>query len=189
MAHRLGYEFVHDIRIGRGPLAFRFGLDAYIAGSGVVRVGPSVQSGRIFDQGALIALWGEALCFPASWDRREDVRWEPIDDTTARLVVNGPEGQLPITVGFHPGSGCPAWCEAERYKGTGPKVRWRGISTDWARWADGVIAPGRFRAHWADEPAPWIDLRVRSLRVNVPVDRVLALGERAMRGALALSPR
>ena len=28
MAHRLGYEFVHDIRIGRGALSFRIGLDA-----------------------------------------------------------------------------------------------------------------------------------------------------------------
>ena len=70
MAHRLGYEFVHEIRIGRGRLSFRFGLDAYVDGHGLMKVGPSVQTGIEFDQGALIALWGEALGFPAAWERR-----------------------------------------------------------------------------------------------------------------------
>ena len=76
MAHRLGYEFVHDIRIGRGALSFRFGLDAYVGGHGLMKVGPSVQTGVEFDQGALIALWGEALGFPAAWETRSDIRWE-----------------------------------------------------------------------------------------------------------------
>ena len=40
MAHRLGYEFVHEIRIGRGALSFRFGLDAYVGGHGLMKVGP-----------------------------------------------------------------------------------------------------------------------------------------------------
>ena len=102
MAHRLGHEFVHEIRIGRGALSFRFGLDAYVGGHGLMKVGPSLQSGIEFDQGALIALWGEALCFPAAWDRRSDIRWEPVDERTALLVVQGPEGEIPITVGFDP---------------------------------------------------------------------------------------
>src|SRR6188508_1542026 len=95
MAHRLGYEFVHEIRIGRGALSFRFGLDAYVDGHGLMKVGPSVQTGIEFDQGALIALWGEALCFPAAWERRTDIRWEDVDERTVRLVVDGPEGEIP----------------------------------------------------------------------------------------------
>ena len=143
MAHRLGHEFVHDIRIGRGRLSFRFGLDGYVGGHGLMKVGPSVQTGVEFDQGALIALWGEALGFPAAWEKRTDIRWEAGDQHTARLVVPGPEGEIPITVGFDPDTGCPAYCTAHRYKTTGPKVGWTGRFTDWRRFDGGVLAPGR----------------------------------------------
>ena len=61
MVHRLGREFVHDIRIGRGPLSFRFALDAYVEGHGLMKVGSSVQSGIKVDQGVLVGLWGEAV--------------------------------------------------------------------------------------------------------------------------------
>jgi hypothetical protein len=184
MAHRLGYEFVHDIRIGRRPLTFRFGLDAYVAGHGLMKVGPSVQTGAEFDQGALIALWGEALCFPASWAGRRDIRWEPVDDDTARLIVRGPEGDIPITVGFDPQTGCPASCEADRYKAAGPKVGWIGRFSDWRHFdTRGVLAPGRFEVQWADEPRPWIEIRTKSVSVDTPIDDVLRLGIQAFRAA------
>ena len=181
MAHRLGYEFVHEIRIGRGALSFRFGLDAYVGGHGLMKVGPSVQTGIEFDQGALIALWGEALCFPAAWERRTDIRWEAVDEHTARLVVQGPEGEIPITVGFDPSTGYPASCTADRYKAKGPKIGWTGRFGDWRRFDGGVLAPGRFEVQWADEPYPWIEIRTTSVSVNAPVDDALRLGRDAFR--------
>jgi len=180
MCHRIGREFVHDIRIGRGRLSFRFGLDAYVDGHGLMKVGPSLQTGIEFDQGALIALWGEAVGFPSAWDGRPDVRWEAVDDLTATLVVPGPEGEIPITVGFDPETSFPLVCEADRYKATGPKVRWRGASSEWRRFAGGVLAPGRFEASWADEAFPWLELRTTSVAVNVSVEEALALGRRAL---------
>jgi hypothetical protein len=183
MAHRLGHEFVHDIRIGRGVVSFRFGLDAYVDGHGLMKVGPSVQTGPHFDQGALIALLGEALGFPSAWEHRDDVRWEEVDDTTARLIVPGPEGEIPITVGFDPATGCPATFEADRYKSAGPKVRWIGQSSNWRRFAGDVLAPGRFTAQWADEPRPWIDIQTRALSVNAMVDDALRLGRDALHAA------
>ncbi len=182
MAHRLGYEFVHEIRIGRGALSFRFGLDAYVGGHGLMKVGPSLQTGIEFDQGALIALWGEALCFPAAWERRTDIRWEAVDERTARLVVEGPEGEIPITVGFDPVTGCPASCTADRYKANGPKVGWTGRFSDWRRFEGGVLAPGRFEVQWADEPYPWIEIRTTSVSVNAPIDDALRLGRRGVPG-------
>jgi hypothetical protein len=181
MAHRLGYEFVHDIRIGRGPLSFRFGLDAYVDGHGLMKVGPSLQTGIEFDQGALIALWGEALGFPAAWERRTDIRWEGVDEHMARLVVAGPEGEIPITVGFDPETGCPAYCTADRYKAKGPKVGWTGRFGDWRRFDGGVLAPSRFEVQWADEPYPWIEIRTTAISVNAPVDDALCLGREAFR--------
>jgi hypothetical protein len=180
MWHRVGRAFVHDIRIGRNPLAVQLGLDAYVDGRGLMRVGSSTNVGPHFDQGALIALWAEALCFPSAWEVREDVRWEPVDDRTARLVVPGPEGEIPITVGFDPGSTCPISCAADRYKATGPKVGWVCSFHGWRRWPGGVLAPSRFRAQWADEPFPWIDIRTTDVRTNVPVEASLARGRRAL---------
>jgi hypothetical protein len=181
MSHRLGREFVHEIRIGRGWLSFRFGLDAYVDGRGLMQIGPSFHTGPTFDQGALIALWGEALTFPQTWQSRDDIAWGPIDHGTATLIVPGPEGEIPITVGFDARTGLPAWCEADRYKGDGPKVRWRGTFGDWHRFDGGVLAPGRFEARWADEPEPWIDLRITSVGVDVPVDATLDTGRRRLR--------
>jgi hypothetical protein len=176
MFHRVGQAFVHDIRMGVGPFSFRMGLDAYVDGRGLMKIGPSVNAGVAFDQGALIALWGEALGFPSAWEGRDDVRWEPVDADTALLIVAGPEGDIPITVGFDPATGVPAFCEADRYKSNGPKVRWRGTSSDWRRFPGGVLSPGRYSAAWADEPYPWLEIQIDSVRVNVPVDAKLDEG-------------
>lgn len=180
MVHRLGHEFAHEIRIGVGRLSFRFGLDAYVDGHGVMRIGPSVQTGVEFDQGALIALWGEALGFPSAWMDRPDVRWEAVDPDTALLVVRGPEGDIPITVGFDKATGYPAFCEAERYKARGPKVGWRGTYRDWRRFDSGVLAPSRFEVHWADEPWPWLEIQTESVRANVPISAALEFARRVL---------
>jgi hypothetical protein len=178
--HLLGVAFIHDIRVGVGRWSLPIGLDAYVDGRGLMKVGRSVQTGTEFDQGALIALWGEALAFPWAWDLRDDVRWEPVGDDTARLLVPGPEGEIPISVAFEPASGYPAVCEADRYKSRGPKVRWRGTMSQWQRFEQGVLAPGRFEAEWADEPRPWIVLRTESVRVNEPVTDALDVGRKAL---------
>src|SRR3954467_8730916 len=96
MTHVLGEAFVHDIRIGRPPFAFRFGLDAFVDGHGLVRIGRTAHSGPRIDQGALIAMWGEALVFPDAWVGRSDVTWEAIDEHRARLITPGPAGRVAI---------------------------------------------------------------------------------------------
>ena len=104
-------------------LSFRLGSDAYVGGHGLMKVGPSVNTGVEFDQGALIALWGEALVFPAAWETRTDIRWEPGDEHTARLTIEGPEGQIPITVGFDPNTGFLGVLHRRSLQGHGPEDR------------------------------------------------------------------
>lgn len=188
MSHLVGHAFVHEIRLGRRPLAFRFGLDAYVDGHGLMQVGPSLQHGLEFDQGALIALWAEILAFPAAWQDRSDLRWEPLDEAHALLVVPGPEGEIPITVGFDTASGLPITFEADRYKADGPKVRWIGRTAAWGRFEGRVLAPARFTAQWADEPDPWLEMTVRRVRLDVPVDGALARGRSALARAEAAIP-
>lgn len=169
MVHRLGEGFVHDIRIGRRPLAVRVGLDAFVDGQGVVRIGRSVKRGSTYDRGALIAMWGEALVFPPAWLDRADVRWEAIDAVVARLVVPCDDGHVPITVSFDPLTGLPDLCLADRHKGDGSLTPWAGIWRDW-QVADGVLAPRRLVVRWLDEPDPWLAITVRSIHIGAPVD-------------------
>ena len=181
MSHRLGFAFVHEIRIGRGAFSHAIGLDAFVDGRGAMIVGRSRQTGSTFDQGARIAMWGEALTFPASWLRRTDVGWESVDARTARFIVPSPDGDIPILVSFDPRTGMPTSCAADRYKGVGPLTRWYGAWSDWRVGPEGVLAPRRMQVRWADEAHPWLTIRVTRLAVNTPVGETFDRARAAIR--------
>jgi hypothetical protein len=185
MSHRLGVAFVHEIRIGRGVLSYPIGLDAFVDGRGAMIVGRSIETGPSFDQGARIAMWGEALTFPASWLGRTDVGWESLDARTARFIVSSPEGDLPIDVSFDPRTELPTSCVADRYKGSGPLTRWYGAWTDWAIGPEGVLAPRRMQVRWADEPQPWLTIRVDRIAVDTPIDATIERARAALRAPIA----
>lgn len=173
MSHLLGEAFVHDIRIGSSPLAFRFGLDAFVDGQGLVRIGRTVHSGARIDQGALIAMWGEALVFPSAWLERQDVAWQRVDEHASRLVVPAPSGSVSMDVDFNPATGLPSSCRADRYKDAGPLTPWIGRWSSWRPAGRGVLVPRRMEVRWLDEPKPWLDIRVRHVLLDAPVDAEL----------------
>lgn len=185
MSHRLGESFVHRIRVGRGSLSIPFGTDAFVEGRGLMQVGRSVQLGPTFDDGALIAMWGEALVFPTAWLHRTDVRWDAVDERTAVLVVSGDRGDVPLTVRFDPRVGFPTSCEADRHKGSGPRVGWCGRWSRWRPTRAGVFAPSRMDVQWADEDRPWLELWVTSIQPNGPVDDDLACARHVLDAAVA----
>jgi hypothetical protein len=170
MTHVLGQAFVHDIRIGRPPIAFRFGLDAFVDGRGLVRIGRATQCGERIDQGALIAMWGEALVIPEAWMTRPGVVWDTIDEHSARLVVPCPAGSVGMDVEFNPATGLPSTCRADRYKGDGPLTPWTGRWSAWRPAGRGVLVPRRMEVRWLDEPKPWLDIRVRRVLLDAPVE-------------------
>jgi hypothetical protein len=180
MSHRLGEAFVHRIRIGRGRCAIPFGMDAYVDGHGLMQVGPSVQVGPAYDDGALIAMWGEALVFPSAWLTRPDVRWDAVDAHTAALIVRRDHGDIPLTVAFDATVGFPVSCEADRHKGSGPRVRWTGRWSRWRPTRAGILAPSRMDVQWADEDRPWLDLRVTSIELNGIVEQDIADARRVL---------
>ena len=183
MSHVLGEAFVHDIRIGRPPLAIRFGLDAFVDGQGLVRIARAAQTGERIDQGTLIAMWGEALVIPHAWMNRADVAWTPIDAQAARLVVPGPTGPVAMDVDFDPVTGLPVTCRADRYKGDGPLTPWLGRWSSWRPAGRGVLVPRRMEVHWLDEPRPWLDIRVQRVLLDVSLEAELER-VRAIRAAM-----
>lgn len=183
MIHRLGFDFVHDIGLGFGPFTIRLGLDALVDGAGIMKIGPVTDVGPTIDQGALISLWGEALGFPCAWDRLPGLRWDAVDADAARLCIPSPDGTVELTVLFDPATGYPATCEADRHKGRGPKVHWCGSYLDWRRFDRGVLAPARFLVEWADEPRPWLDVRVERVLVDGPIAPDIERARRAIAAA------
>ena len=143
MSHRLGTAFIHRIRVGRGLLSVPIGMDAYVDGRGFMKVGPSAQASPTFGEGALIAMWGEALVVPSAWLNRSEVRWDAVDAETAVLAVTGEHGEVPLMVTFDTQTGFPTSCEADRHKGSGPKVRWVGRWSRWRPAGAGILVPSR----------------------------------------------
>jgi hypothetical protein len=67
MRFRLGVGYVSDLRIGLGPLTAIRGLDTYVDGTGMTRVGHRADLGHEIDQGAFLALWAQSVLFPGAW--------------------------------------------------------------------------------------------------------------------------
>ena len=190
MSHRLGYAFVHEIRIGRGPFSRQIGLDAFVDGRGAMIVGRSTQTGRTFDQGARIAMWGEALTFPASWLGRTDVGWESVDEGIQSDLAREGAAADPSRGRTHSRDGAREECAAgdgqpqgrrihasqviSTVSRSGPTCPWLARSTNRAtgggRTLDGAAPerPMRLRCHYrsfdGDESASWSPPRFWSAR-------------------------
>ena len=170
MRFQLGVGYVSDLRIGLGPLTAIRGLDAYVDGTGITRVGRQTDTGREIDQGAFLALWAQSLLFPTAWARLPGLRWLAVDDTRALVALPFAGGTETGFVHFDPdGPAFPVAFEADRYKVVGgSKVRWRADYGEW-HWRDGLALPTRMVVTWAGDAGPWFDMRIESMTPNAEV--------------------
>ena len=116
---------------------------------GVVENDPGVDSAA--NQG----LWGETFAFPSVFLTDRRVRWEGVDDTTARLYVPFGEEKQVFTVTFDPQIGGLRRMETLRYRDKDfGKIRW------WGETVQGKGHDGRpatyFAVTWEDEGTPWL---------------------------------
>jgi hypothetical protein len=117
-----------------------------------------VQEGNPkLDQGGNLGMWAEMLhWFPASLLSDPRVRWEPVDDETALLVVPFKEQQERFVVRFDPTSGQIRYWEVMRYKdGNGDKTLW-------------------VNGAWFDDGRPWAVFDSEEVVFNVAVDTSFA---------------
>ena len=176
------YRFTHDA--GRGYRhyieATWFGLpfmkvnERYVDGESLIEI-PVVgtDSGPKVEQAANLGMWAElSAAAPSVLVTDPRVRWLPIDERTAALVVPFGDGETDsFTARFDPATGDLATLEAMRYRdsSSSAKVLWIARTEP-----GGTLTEARLgsvgSATWLDMGSPWAYFTTEDLRYDVDVD-------------------
>jgi hypothetical protein len=120
---------------------------------------------------ANLGLWAETFA-SAPWVLVTDprVRWEPIDETHARLVVPFEDNEQSFIAAFDPESGLLISLDTLRWHAADSpeKVGWLTETLEWADFGLGPVSAAG-AATWADEGTPWAIFHTDQLIYNVDV--------------------
>ena len=132
------------------------------------------------DMAANLALWGESVWLPSVLITDPRVRWEAIDDTTARLIVPFGEKEDAFAATFDPQTGLIRAMEAMRWKEptSEAKTLWRNELLGWHTF-HGIKIPSSVATTWLDEGTPWAVWTIDDVAYNVDASGIL--GDCSMR--------
>ena len=170
-SHVTGQHYRHYIELtvfGRRLMAVN---EWFLDGHARLELPFGVSEGANVDQGANLALWAEAMWMPSVWVTDPDVRWEPIDTNSARLLVPFRDDEETFTVQFDPDTGLLSSLQSMRFKGAqdSDKTSWINKAVEWGE-VNGHPVPLRAEVTWADEGSPWARLRTEDVRYNADLN-------------------
>ena len=173
LVHRPGYEFERYMEITWFGLPVLKAIDRYVDGVGMTGPVGRAATGPAVDQGANLILWAEAPLMPSLWLTDRRIRWEAVDDTTARLIFPFGDGQDELTVHFDPESGLVARMIALRYRDEkSGNIPWRVDFLSWQT-VNGAKLPARIAVPWEDQGEPWSYWNLEDFYWNVDVSETL----------------
>jgi hypothetical protein len=170
--HEAGRNYRHYIEACWMGIPFLTVNESYLDTNSLIDI-PIIgkDSGPKVEQAANLGLWAESWQLPAILVTDPRVRWEPIDEDTALMIVpfkDGREDQF--VVRFDPESGRPTWTESMRYQNSSSaeKILWMTHNDAFGKLGDyelGTVGS----ATWMSDGKPWATFTLEDVRYNVDV--------------------
>ena len=173
--HIAGQAYRHYIELTWFGLPIIKANERYIDGKGFMDIQIiGTDKGEKIDQAANLALWAESSKFPAIYLTDPRVHWEPVDDSTAILVVPFNQTHEHIVVRFDAETGLITWLESMRYQSSKSqsKVLWLNHALD-PEIRDGKPVEQKGAVIWMDDGKPWFILTVEDMVFNVDVQEYI----------------
>jgi hypothetical protein len=181
--HHAGYDYRHYFEVTWFGLPILKVNESYLHGKSLFELPFGTQDNDAsVNQGANMALWAEAIWFPAIWVTDPRVRWQSIDEQTAVLFVpyGTEDKEENFIVRFDPDTGLFAGMEGMRCREAGQpdkKVLWL------TRTVPGPTIPGSplsatGSVTWLDQSFPWAVFTLEDISYNVDIsDYIRQKGE------------
>jgi hypothetical protein len=168
--HVAGKDYRHYIETTFLNIPFMKINERYIDGKARMELPFGTDEGDKLDQAANLGLWAETIWFPAVFLTTPRVKWQPVDDNTALLIVPFNETTDSFIVRFDPETGFVTWLESMRYKDSKStvKILWINHTTEIAN-IDGKLSFKTGSITWMDDGKPWAFFTVENIVLNADV--------------------
>ena len=168
--HQVGQDYHHYFELTWFGRTIGTGNERYLDGKSrlALPMGLSDEDPQV-DQAANLSLWAEYVWLPAVFLTDPRVRWEPVDEQTALLVVSFGDQFERFVARFDPVIGRLHMLEAMRYKDSksAAKTLWLNESQNWdtvraSRFPRPARSPGSTRAGhgpslpWKTSSSTWM---------------------------------
>ncbi len=169
--------FVWRARARLAPLLWVAARDKYAHGAGEMLIKPlslftlARAGGPATDSGALLRYMAEMAWFPTALLPRPGLRWEPVDDHSARLIVADSGQTLDLLYHFD-AAGDLERVEGLRYLGSGPAAKlekWQGSHSDWREF-QGLRIPTRAEVRWTLAAGDFVYFRAQIETLELDLD-------------------